>query len=333
MGTTAKDLVIGLDLGGTNSELGLVDRGGHIVGRARVKTRGYGDDPVPYVKACAEALRPVIDAVGGMERVVAMGIGAPNGNRYTGCIEFAPNLPWKGDSIPLARLFREAFGVPVGMTNDANAAALGEMTYGAARGMKNFIMVTLGTGVGSGIVCDGRMVYGSDGLAGELGHVIVEPHDGRLCGCGRRGCLEAYCSASGVRRTAEELLATTDTPSLLRETAKQHPIESKDVGEAAAKGDALSTEILRRTGEMLGLACADFACFNSPEAFIFFGGLTHAGEALMRPMREAYEANVLKCYRGKARMLTSSLSEADAAVVGASAIGWEALATGAAAGD
>ena len=265
-----------------------------------------------------------VAAIGGIEKIKGMGIGAPNGNYYTGTIEFAPNLPWAHDGVvPLADLFSKALGIPVALTNDANAAALGEMTYGVARGMKNFIDITLGTGVGSGIVINGQMVYGSDGFAGELGHVIVVPGEaGRVCGCGRRGCLETYCSATGVARTAREFLETTDEPSLLREM-KPEDITSYDVSVAAGKGDALAKRIYDFTGKMLGEACANFAAFSAPEAFVFFGGLTKAGDLLMEPLKKAYDENVLKIYKGKAKFLTSTLDGSSAAVLGASAVGWD----------
>ena len=252
-----------------------------------------------------------------------MGIGAPNGNYYNGTIEFAPNLPWAHTSVvPLAKMFSDKLGVPVALTNDANAAAIGEMVYGVARGMKNFIVITLGTGVGSGIVVNGQLLYGSDGFAGELGHVIMRRENGRPCGCGRKGCLEAYCSATGVARTARELLATTDRPSLLRELNPEE-ITSLDVSIAAGKGDELANEIYEFTGKMLGEACADFAAFSSPEAFIFFGGMTKAGELIMKPIREAYDKQVLKIFKGKAQFLVSGLDGASAAVLGASAVGWD----------
>ena len=252
-----------------------------------------------------------------------MGIGAPNANFYKGTIEYAPNLSWGHDCIvPLAELFSEALGIPVALTNDANAAAIGEMTYGVARGMKNFIMLTLGTGVGSGIVINGQMVYGCDGFAGELGHVIMRRDNGRLCGCGRKGCLEAYCSATGVARTAREFLAKSDEPSLLRDM-KPEDITSYDVSVAAGKGDALAKRVYDFTGKMLGEACADFAAFSSPEAFVFFGGLTKAGDLLMKPLKESYDKSVLKIFKGKAKFLISTLDGSSAAVLGASAVGWD----------
>jgi glucokinase len=271
-----------------------------------------------------EALQPIIEQVGGIDKIKAMGIGAPNGNYYNGTIEFAPNLSWAHDGIvPLAKMFSDALGIPVALTNDANAAAIGEMVYGVARGMKNFIVITLGTGVGSGIVVNGQLLYGHDGFAGELGHVImVRGAEGRSCGCGRTGCLEAYCSATGVARTARELLAKTDRPSLLREMNPED-ITSLDVSIAAGKGDELAKEIYEFTGKMLGEACADFAAFSSPEAFIFFGGMVKAGDLIMEPIKRAYNENVLQIFRNKAQFLVSGLDGASAAVLGASAIGWE----------
>ena len=317
-----KPYVIGLDLGGTNSVFGIVDSRGDIKATTAIKTQGY-ETVDEYVEASVEALKIIIDQVGGIEKIKAMGIGAPNGNYYTGTIEFAPNLSWGHNGIvPLAKMFSDKLGIPVALTNDANAAAIGEMTYGVARGMKNFIVITLGTGVGSGIVINGQLVYGSDGFAGELGHVIMNRVNGRPCGCGRKGCLEAYCSATGVARTARELIETTDEPSLLRDMPAAD-ITSLDVSIAASKGDALAKRIYEFTGNMLGEACADFAAFSSPEAFIFFGGLTKADALLMDPIKKAYEENVLNIFKGKAKFLVSGLDGSSAAVLGASAVGWD----------
>ncbi len=319
---TLKPYVIGLDLGGTNSVFGIVDSRGDIKATTAIKTQGF-EKVEDYVDASVEALKVIIEQVGGIDLIKAMGIGAPNGNYYNGTIEFAPNLSWGHDGVvPLAKLFSDRLGIPVALTNDANAAAIGEMTYGVARGMKNFIVITLGTGVGSGIVINGQLVYGCDGFAGELGHVIMRRENGRLCGCGRKGCLEAYCSATGVARSARELLDSTDRPSLLREM-KSEDITSLDVSIAAGKGDELANEVFEFTGEMLGAACADFAAFSSPEAFIFFGGLVKAGDLIMNPIKRGYDANVLPIFRGKAKFLISGLDGASAAVLGASAIGWE----------
>lgn len=316
-----KPYVIGLDMGGTNSVFGIVDQRGNIKSQTVISTKAYPDFD-DYVKASAEALQPALDAVGGIEKVRAMGIGAPNANYYTGNIEYAANLLWQG-VVSVAQKFEDALGIPVRVTNDANAAAMGEMTYGVARGMKNFIMITLGTGVGSGIVVDGKVVYGSDGFAGELGHVVVDHSaHGRKCGCGRCGCLETYTSATGVARTARELLQNSTEPSLLRDI-DPNEITSLNVFQAAEKGDKIALEIFEFTGRILGTACADFTTFNSPEAFVFFGGLTKAGDYLMKPIRKAYEENTLNIYKGKAKLLFSSLNGSEAAVLGASALGWE----------
>ncbi len=317
-----KPYVIGLDLGGTNSVFGIVDSRGEIKATTAIKTQGF-DSVDDYVDASVNALQVIIEQVGGIDNIKAMGIGAPNGNYYNGTIEFAPNLSWGHDGVvPLAKMFSDRLGIPVALTNDANAAAIGEMTYGVARGMKNFIMITLGTGVGSGIVINGQLVYGCDGFAGELGHVIMRRTNGRPCGCGRFGCLETYCSATGVARSARELIDTTDTPSLLREM-KAEDITSLDVSIAANKGDKLALEVYEFTGRMLGEACADFAAFSSPEAFIFFGGLTKAGDLIMDPIKKSYNEKVLKIFQGKAKFLISGLDGSAAAVLGASAIGWE----------
>ena len=320
--TVLKPYVIGLDLGGTNSVFGIVDSRGDIKATTAIKTQAY-DNVEDYVNACVDALHIIIDQVGGIEKIKAMGIGAPNANYYKGTIEHAPNLVWGKGVVPLADMLSQSLGIPVAMTNDANAAAIGEMAYGVARGMKNFIVITLGTGVGSGIVVNGELVYGSDGFAGELGHVtMVRGEEGRLCGCGRKGCLEAYCSATGVARTAREILAKTSEPSLLRDI-KPEELTSLDVSIAAGKGDKVANEIFEFTGKMLGEACADFTAFSSPEAFIFFGGLVKAGDLIMEPIKKAYDAHVLNIFKGKAQFLVSGLEGASAAVLGASAIGWD----------
>lgn len=317
-----KSYVIGVDLGGTNTVFGIVDRDGKIVAEASIKTQKYATAD-EFVSAALECLKPLIEQVGGIEEIEGMGIGAPNGNYYTGVIEMAPNLCWAHGRVPLAEMFSQALGINVKITNDANAAAMGEMAYGVAKGMKNFIVITLGTGVGSGIVINGQVVYGSDGFAGELGHVVMDrTENGRKCGCGRTGCLEAYCSATGVARTAREILSTTDRQSLLREKDIDS-IESLDVSIAAGKGDEVANEIFKFTGNMLGAACADFAAFSSPEAFIFFGGLCKAGDLIMKPIEEAYNEKVLKIFKGKAKFLISGLMDANAAVLGASALAWE----------
>lgn len=317
-----KPYVIGLDLGGTNSVFGIVDSRGEIKATTAIKTQMY-DNVDDYVNASIEALNIIIDQTGGIENIKSMGIGAPNANYYKGTIEYAPNIVWAHeDIVPLADMFSKKLNIPVAITNDANAAAIGEMTYGVARGMKNFIMITLGTGVGSGVVVNGQLVYGSDGFAGELGHVIMRRENGRSCGCGRYGCLEAYCSATGVARTAREILEKTDSPSLLREI-KPDDITSLDVAIAAGKGDELANKVFEFTGNMLGEACADFAAFSSPEAFVFFGGLAKAGDLIMNPIKKSYDEHVMPIFKGKAQFLISALDGSSAAVLGASAIGWD----------
>ena len=315
-----KPYVVGIDIGGTNTVFGVVDARGTVLYSGSIKTGKYAEIE-EYVTALGQGLTQIIDQVGGPEKIKGIGVGAPNGNYFNGCIEFAPNLPWKG-KIPLAQLISEKVGgIPVALTNDANAAAIGEMTYGAARGMKDFIVITLGTGVGSGIVINGPLVYGHDGFAGELGHVIVR-RNGRQCGCGRQGCLEAYTSATGVARTAREFMEIRKEDSVLREIDPAD-ITSKDVYDAAMKNDKLALEIFEMTGKMLGEAFADFVAFSSPEAIILFGGLTKAGDLIMDPVKRAMDANMLKVYEGKTKLLVSQLKESDAAVLGASALGWE----------
>ncbi len=314
-----KPYVIGIDMGGTNTVFGIVDARGNVIAKGAIKTDN--PDINSYISDLKTELDKQIEAVGGIEKIKGIGAGCPNGNYYTGNIEFAPNLPWKG-VVPFAKLLQETFGVPAAITNDANAAAVGEMTYGVARGMKNFIMITLGTGVGSGIVIDGKIVYGHDGFAGELGHVRVVRNNGRVCGCGREGCLETYTSATGVARTAREILEMCDTPSALR-SIELKSITSKDVYDAAMEGDQLAKEIFEYTGKILGEALADFIAFSAPEAIVLFGGLAKSGDLILKPVVENMEKNLLTIWKGKVKVLFSALKEADAAVLGASALAWE----------
>ncbi|MDR1502813.1 MAG: ROK family protein [Prevotella sp.] len=314
-----KPYAIGIDIGGTNSVFGIVDKRGHIINQGSIKTGAYKEIN-EYVNHLSAGVQEIIDQVGGSGNIKGIGVGAPNGNFFTGCIEFAPNLPWKG-VIPLAQMLTDKLNIPVALTNDANAAAIGEMTYGAARGMKDFIVITLGTGVGSGIVVNGQLVYGHDGFAGELGHTTAI-REGRMCGCGKKGCLETYSSATGVARTAKEYLQTRKDPSALRELAIDE-ITSKDVYDAAVKGDKLAKEIFEYTGQVLGESFADFVAFSSPEAIILFGGLIKAGKLIFDPVRKHMEENMLPIYRNKIKLLMSELKESDAAVLGASALGWE----------
>lgn len=316
-----KPYVVGIDIGGTNTVFGIVDARGSVLATNSIKTQKHTvlDD---YIQELYDELTKLIADNTHISKIKGIGIGAPNANYFNGTIEQAPNLPWKG-IIPFADKIQKKFGLPVAITNDANAAAIGEMIYGAARGMKNFIMITLGTGVGSGIVANGSLVYGSDGFAGELGHTTMRRNNGRLCGCGLTGCLETYASATGVARSAREFLETQkDVSSRLRDIPADE-ITSKDVYEAAVAGDKLAQEVFAFTGQILGEAFADFIKFSSPEAIIMFGGLSKAGELLLRPIRELMEKNVMPIFRNKVKLLFSELKEADAAVLGASALAWE----------
>ena len=316
----AKPYVIGIDMGGTNTAFGLVDARGTVLASSSIKTAKHADIN-DYIAELHEAIMRLVEENNAVDKINGIGIGAPNACYYTGVIADGVNLPWP-TPIPLAALLTEKFGIPSVITNDANAAAIGEMNYGVARGMKDFIMITLGTGVGSGIVINGQVVYGHDGFAGELGHVIMKRTNGRMCGCGRSGCLEAYCSATGVARTAREFLEIRTEDSLLRNIPIDE-ITSKDVYDCAVQDDKLAKEIFEYTGTILGEALADFCTFSSPEAFVLFGGLTKSGELIMKPVREAYEKNVMTCFKGKAKIVLSEMKESDAAVLGASALGWE----------
>ena len=319
--TMSKPYVVGIDIGGTNTVFGIVDARGTIIASGSIKTNKF-NEVEDYVNELHTELFRLLVQNNATDKIMGIGVGAPNGNYFNGTIEFAPNLPWRG-VIPLAQMLTDRFGIPVSLTNDANAAAIGEMTYGAARGLKDFIMITLGTGVGSGIVVNGQLVYGHDGFAGELGHVIVRPNNGRLCGCGRTGCLEAYTSATGVARTAREFLEVRNEPSSLRQIPIQD-ITSKDVYDAAITGDKLALEIFDYTGKILGEAFANFIAFSSPKAIILFGGLAKAGDLILKPIKEAMDRNTLNIYKGKVKIMFSELKESDAAVLGASALGWEA---------
>lgn len=315
-----KSLVIGLDLGGTNSVFGIVDRAGKVLATTSIKTQDF-QDVETYVDESVKALMQIVNQVGGIQCIRAMGIGAPSANYYKGTIEHAANLVWAKGVVPLADMFADRLGISVAITNDANAAAMGEMKYGVAVGMKNFVELTLGTGVGSGIVANGQLLYGCDGFAGELGHMVVNPQ-GRPCGCGRKGCLETYCSATGVVRTAKELMEKAAPTTALNHIASDQ-LTSLDIYDAAMAGDKFAQFVFKVTGETIGRACANFTTFLSPEAYVFFGGLAHAGDLLFKPMIEAYDQNVLSLYKGKTKFLLSGLNGAEAAILGASALGWD----------
>ena len=316
-----KQFVVGVDVGGQTAKLGLVDARGDVLIQTVIRTDSHEDAHI-FVSNLADAIKDLIAKSGKEGQIRGVGVGAPNGNYYTGEIAFAPNLVWAANrNVPFANMLSEALGgIPVALTNDANAAAVGEMTYGVAKGMKHFIMITLGTGVGSGIVINGEVLYGSDGFAGELGHTCAVRHNGRQCGCGKQGCLEAYCSAMGVARTAREWLEMSDEPSLLRSVDK---ITSKDVFDAAKEGDVLAKKIFDYTGRILGEKLADFIEFSAPEAIVLFGGLARAKEYIYEPTLKAMNENVLPLWRDKVDLLFSQLKESDAAILGASALAWE----------
>ena len=313
-------LAIGIDIGGTGTKYGIVDRDGNVLFSAEMSTKKHKTVNT-FIDELHQVVSEVIDKAGGVGRIKGIGVGAPNGNYYTGTIEYAPNLPWEG-VIPLAKLLSDKFQLPVTLTNDANAAAIGEMMYGAAKGMKDFIMITLGTGVGSGIVANGHLIYGHDGFAGELGHTIVIP-DGRIhAGTGKKGSLESYASATGVRLTALEFLEKSKKPSLLKKVPAEM-LDSKAVYDAAIEGDELAKDIFNYTGRILGIALANAVMTTSPEAIILFGGLTKSGDFILKPTRDSMEDNLIQVFQNKVRILISHLKEAHAAILGASALVWE----------
>ncbi|RYZ53623.1 MAG: ROK family protein [Sphingobacteriales bacterium] len=309
-------LALGIDIGGTNTSFGIVDRRGQIVTQGRMKTTGHYTVH-EYLDALVRQLQPLLDSAG-KENISGVGVGAPNANYYTGEIAYAANLPWEG-VIPLAKLLQDALRMKVTITNDANAAALGEMIYGVAKGMKDFIMVTLGTGVGSGFVANGQLIYGADGFAGELGH-LTAVRDGRPCGCGRKGCLETYASATGIVRTANEWIEERKLASTLAD--QRGKITAHSIHLAAEKGDALALEIFDFTGKILGQTLADAVAITSPEAIVFFGGLARSGSYILEPTRRYMEENLLRVYKNKISFLQSALPDADAAILGASALVW-----------
>ena len=315
-----KPFVVGIDIGGQTSKIGIVDTRGNVTCQSVIRTDTHTDVNL-FINDLHDAISKLVNTSCGFENIRGIGVGAPNGNYYTGTIENAVNVVWGGNKIiPFAELLSVKLSLPVALTNDANAAAVGEMTYGVAKGMKNFIMITLGTGVGSGIVINSEVVYGHDGFAGELGHTTAVRYNGRLCNCGRTGCLETYTSATGLARTARELIESTDIPSQLRNITS--PITSKDVYEAAVEGDQLALQIFEFTGKKLGESFADFVAFSAPEAIILFGGLARAGDFIMKPVEESMNVNLLPLWRGKIKLLFSQLKESDAAILGASALAW-----------
>jgi len=318
-----KPYVIGIDMGGTNTAFGVVDRRGEILFRGSISTFGYakGED---YVNDLGNAINDLIENNGLKDLVKGIGMGVPNGNMNDGTIENAANIPWaKGVIVPLTDMMTEKTGLPCKLTNDANAAAFGEMAYGVAKGLKDFIVITLGTGVGSGIVSNGQLVVGHDGFAGELGHVRIIRENGRVCGCGRTGCLETYTSATGVTRTAREYLEMQPERESVLRNIQHRPITSKDVYDAAKNGDKLAIDVFNFTGKILGEAFSDFISFSSPKKIILFGGLANSGNFLLEPLKKALEENILFVYKGKTDVIISELNDAEAAILGASALAWE----------
>src|SRR6476620_2291974 len=315
----SNEFAIGIDIGGTNTKYGIVNHRGEILEKGELKTDAFSKVE-SYVDALYDTLTPLIKQHTDGGAVKGIGIGAPHGNYYTGTIEYAPNLQWKG-IIPLTKLVTAKFGLPSALTNDANAAAVGEMNYGAARGMRDFIMITLGTGVGSGIVANGQLIYGHDGFAGELGHTIIRAGGRKHWSTKLDGSLEAYCSATGIAITARELLEKNGNSLLAK--YKPEEIDSKLVCDCALKGDETALEVYRFTGQILGESLANFIMFSSPEAIILFGGVIKAGDLIMNPTREHMEKNLLPIFQDKVKLVFSELQEADAAILGASALVWE----------
>lgn len=315
----SKQVALGIDIGGTNTKFGLVNHRGEILDKGSIKTHDY-EKVEDFIDALYKKISPMLQKHCSDNNFDGIGVGAPNANYYRGTIEHAPNLRWKG-VIPFAEMMTKKFGVPCKMTNDANAAALGEMMFGAARGMKDFIMITLGTGVGSGIVANGQLVYGYDGFAGELGHTIVKPGGRKHWSTGSEGSLEAYASATGIAITAKKFRA--EFPESMLNNYPEESINSHTVFECAKKGDATAIEVFRYTGQKLGEALANFVMFSSPEAILLFGGVIKAGDFLLKPTRRHMERNLLPIFRGKVNLVFSELDEADAAILGASALVWE----------
>lgn len=316
-----KDLTIGIDIGGTNTKYGIVDRQGNVIHQGNIPTTQY-EEFQGYFDAMADALRKGIQELPPNTRIVGIGVGAANGNYYTGNIERATNLKWKG-VLPLARMFNEEFGVPCILTNDANAAAVGEMIYGNAKHMKDFVVITLGTGLGSGFVCGGVLLNGHHGIAGEVGHTAVNPN-GRYCNCGKRGCLETYVSATGIKRTVYKLLADHLEPSELRGISFED-LNTKMISEAAHRGDVVAMEAFEYTGRILGMKLAETVVHTDPEAIFLFGGLSMAGDLIFRPTIKHMEANLMPLFRGKIKVLPSAMQNQAAPILGASSLVWDYL--------
>jgi len=315
------EVAIGIDIGGTNTKWGFVDNNGHVLQEGGLSTTAY-HSPDDMVAALSENIKNVLDNHPIDYQLMGIGIGAPNGNFYKGTIEHAPNLEWKG-IVPLRNMFKERFDLPIWLTNDANAAAIGEMQFGAAQGEKDFLVVTLGTGLGSGFVANGNLIYGHDAFAGELGHTIIEI-DGRSCGCGRKGCLETYASATGMVRTAKLFLKEDQSNSRLHKYLEKN-LSARVIGDAAAKGDELALKIFDYTAEKLGFALSNAVAITSPSVIVLFGGVANAGDLILKPTKKYMEKYMLNLFKDKVSLKISEVSEQHAAILGAGALVWEHL--------
>ncbi|MEO6166675.1 MAG: ROK family protein [Chitinophagales bacterium] len=313
-----KKIVVGIDIGGTSTKFGLVDENGTILLQETASTPDF-KKAEDFAYVISASILQLVKQLKGVE-LVGAGIGSPNGNFYTGTVEFAPNLPWKG-ILPLAKYFSNSLHLPIALTNDAKAAAIGEMRFGGAKNMKHFIFITLGTGLGSGIVSNGSLVYGHDGFAGEMGHTIIKEDSNRLCGCGRYGCLETYASATGIRKSYMKFLAEKDK----RAKIEPEKIDSAYIFQLAKGGDEEALTAFNYTGHLLGISMANAVTYFSPEAIFLFGGLAQAGELIFKPTRESFEKNLLNVYKGKVKILASSLNDGDAAILGAASLIWNEL--------
>lgn len=318
-----KDVALGIDIGGTNTKFGFVDQDGYLYGETSISTvKTPPGDIDAFLRYLHEEIEILRNQIKEELRVVGVGIGAPNGNYFTGTIEYAPNLTFKG-IVELVRLFKKYYNVPMVLTNDANAAAIGEMIYGGARGMKNFIMITLGTGLGSGFVANGELIYGSDGFAGEMGHILHKP-EGRTCGLGRRGCLESYVSATGIKRTVFKLLADMTEESPLRDVSFNQ-LTAAMITDLALKGDPIACAAFDKTSRLLGQKLSDMVAIFSPEAIFLLGGLAKAGDLIFKPTKEYMENYMFQVFRNKVKILPSTLENKNAAVLGSSALAWKEL--------
>ncbi|MBL7858216.1 MAG: ROK family protein [Cyclobacteriaceae bacterium] len=316
-----RELTVGIDIGGTNTKYGIVDRSGQVLSHGSVSTTKH-EEFIDYFKSLAKALRDEFQKIEGEYKIIGVGVGAANGNYYKGTIERATNLKWKG-IIPLADMFREEFDIPCIVTNDANAAAVGEMIYGGAKGLKDFVVITLGTGLGSGFVCNGQLLNGKHGIAGEVGHTSVNPA-GRYCNCGKRGCLETYVSATGIKRTVYKLLADHLEPSELRGISFDN-LTTKMITESAMRGDIVALAAFEYTGRILGMKLAETVVHTDPEAIFLFGGLSLAGDLIFKPTIKHMEANLMPLFRGKVKVLPSGLQNQAAPILGASSLVWNYL--------